>query len=405
MNRLTFSVAGLIAASLLPSARADIVHLRGGGSLSGTVQPRQNGNRTLYIVTVKEGMRVSLTSGEVARIEKTGEDKLLEYQRQLANVPETAEAHWEMARWCKERVLLPQYDRHVRHVIRLDPDHATARMALGFTSYEGKWVNNDQLQRSRGLVRHLNKWKVPADVKMEEQAKQLDISRKDWLRTIKRWRGQALKPGKHSAEAIQQLKNIDDPIASSAIAELLTENTDNPQIRSLWVRLLSQWETPDAVNALIFSSLFDPDPSIREACLDRLEEYGKFQAVNTYIGMLSSQDNKKVHIAADALRAMKDPRSILPLIDALVTKHKVKQGGGPGMTTTFDRSGNSAGGLGGLSMGGKEKIVEVPVKNPPVLSALLTLAPNADYQYDEKQWRRYFSTQMSDVSFDLRRDP
>ncbi|MEZ6090184.1 MAG: HEAT repeat domain-containing protein [Pirellulaceae bacterium] len=200
-----------------------------------------------------------------------------------------------------------------------------------------------------------------------------------------------------------ELQAIDDPTASAAIGELLVSREDPDSMRMLWVKLLSKWETSQAADALIMASLFDPEPAIREACLDRLEAFAKTRAVNTYMSMLKDNDNKKVRIAANALMAMKDPRSILPLTDALITVHKTKKPAGPGMSSTFDRSGSGGGGF--QFGGGKEEIIEVPVKNPPVLSALLTMAPDVNYQYDEQRWRQHFAQQMSDVSFDLRRDP
>ncbi|QDV70473.1 hypothetical protein Poly24_41970 [Rosistilla carotiformis] len=392
----------LMASGFAEVCPADVVYLRGGGSLSGTVKPLEIGKQKVIVVDIGNGIQVSMTQGEVARIDRE-DDLIAQYQAQRVAAADKADAHWELARWCKANSLLPQYDRQVRHVIRLDPQHATARASLGYTSVNGKWVLHDELQRSQGLVHHQGKWKVPADVAMTEAEEELEIQQKQWIQTIKRLRGRVLKGGKSGDESLTELAAIEDPIASAAIGSLLVQREDPDQVRMLWVKLLSKWETAEAADALIMASLFDPEPAIREACLDRLEQFAKTRAVNTYVAMLRDNDNKKVRIAANALMAMKDPRSILPLTDALVTTHKSKTGGGPSMNSSFDRSG---GGGGGFSFGGgKEKIVEQKVRNPPVLSALMTLAPDADYQYDAERWRQHFSRQMAEVSYDLRRDP
>ncbi|QDS90082.1 hypothetical protein EC9_42860 [Rosistilla ulvae] len=392
----------LMVAATANACHAEVVYLRGGGSVSGSVKPLAMGKQKLILVDIGNGIQISLTQGEVARVDKE-DDLIKQYQTRRIDAADQAEAHWELARWCKANLLLPQYDRQVRHVIRLDPQHATARASLGYTSFNGKWILIDELQRSRGLVYHQGKWKVPADVAMLEADGELEIQQKQWIQTIKRLRSRVLKGGKSGDESLAELTAIDDPIASAAIGKLLVQREDPDQVRMLWVQLLSKWETAEAADALIMASLFDPEPAIREACMDRLEQFAKPRAVNTYIAMLRDNDNKKVRIAANALMAMKDPRSILPLTDALVTTHKSKTGGGPSMSSSFDRNG---GGGGGFSFGGgKEKIIEQKVRNPPVLSALMTLAPDADYQYDAERWRQHFSRHMAEVSYDLRRDP
>ncbi|WP_417737547.1 HEAT repeat domain-containing protein [Rosistilla oblonga] len=401
MNRWTILLMVATLANACDACDADVVYLRGGGSLSGSVKSLEMGKQKVIVVDTGNGIQISLTQGEVARVDREN-DLIAQYQAHRATAGEDADAHWELARWCKANSLLPQYDRQVRHVIRLNPQHPTARASLGYTSVNGKWVLHDELQRAHGLVRHLGKWKVPADVEMTEAEAELEIQQKQWIQTVKRLRGRVLKGGKAADESLVELTAIEDPLASGAIGKLLVQREDPDSLRMLWVKLLSKWETAEAADALIMASLFDPEPMIREACLDRLEQFAKTRAVNTYIAMLRDNDNKKVRIAANALMAMKDPRSILPLTDALVTTHKSKTGGGPSMSSSFDRNG---GGGGGFSFGGgKEKIIEQKVRNPPVLSALMTLAPDADYQYDAERWRQHFSRQMAEVSYDLRRD-
>lgn len=402
MNRWIILMSITTIAGLARTSSADVVYLRGGGSVAGVVRPLEIGKQKVLVVDIGNGVQISLTQGEIARVDRE-EDLIAEYQARRAAAADQADAHWELARWCKANVLLPQYDRQVRHVIRLDPQHPTARASLGYTEVDGKWILHDELQRSHGLVHHQGKWKVPADVALTEAEAEREVAQKQWIQTIKRLRSRVLKGGKSGEESLAELAAIEDPIASSAIAKLLVQREDPDTVRMLWVRLLSKWETADAADALIMASLFDPEPAIREVCLDRLEQFAKTRAVNTYISMLRDNDNKKVRIAADALRAMKDPRSILPLTDALITTHKSKTGGGPSMNSTFDRSGNGGGGF--SFGGGKEKIIEQKVRNPPVLSALMTLAPDADYQYDAERWREHFSRQMAEVSYDLRRDP
>jgi HEAT repeat protein len=76
----------------------------------------------------------------------------------------------------------------------------------------------------------------------------------------------------------------------------------------------------------------DPDPNIRDACLDELKRFGTRQAVWRFQALLKSADNKQVNRAGACLAVLKDPEATQSLIDALVTEHKYlyQTGGSPG---------------------------------------------------------------------------
>ncbi|MEZ6090183.1 MAG: hypothetical protein R3C05_19580 [Pirellulaceae bacterium] len=170
MTRIASILMALIVAPSM--VLADVIHLRSGGSIAGSVRPIVVGKQKMIVVDIGNGIQVSLGAGEVARIESEGE-QIVRYRQLVEAAGNDPEKHWELARWCKANAMLPQYDRQVRHVIRLDPEHAVARQSLGYTKLEdGRWMLHDELQRSRGLVHHLGKWKVPSDVEMTEAAEE-----------------------------------------------------------------------------------------------------------------------------------------------------------------------------------------------------------------------------------------
>ena len=74
-----------------------------------------------------------------------------------------------------------------------------------------------------------------------------------------------------------------------------------------------------------------------------------------FISMLKSNNNNTVNSAANALGSLAMKDATLPLIEALVTNHKIQVGGGNNVNANF--SGNQPG-LGGLQFGGKPKIIE-----------------------------------------------
>ena len=112
---------------------------------------------------------------------------------------------------------------------------------------------------------------------------------------------------------------------------------------------------------------------------------------------LSDDENLMVRRAATALARMKDPAATLPLIEALITEHKQQVGGG-GINPTFSNQGG-----GGLSMGGRPKIVLRKLKNEPVLTALTLLHPGVNFAYDEERWRAWYVEQTTPKNVNLRR--
>jgi hypothetical protein len=107
---------------------------------------------------------------------------------------------------------------------------------------------------------------------------------------------------------------------------------------------------------------------------------------------------------------MKDPTSIRPLIDALITKHefKVTTGNPGGMSNTFGTGPGGRIGPGmsssGMSAGGSTKIYKVPINNQAVLDALVALTKQ-NFGFDIPAWHAWLNAQRkSEGILDTRRD-
>lgn len=398
-RRICYVLLILAAVGLGSTASADdAVELINGTRLTGQVQRTANVKVPYVVVDTGDGIRIALPEGEVRRV--VNAEEMAEYRARAAAAGDDAEAHYELARWCKGQHLLSQYDHHMQRVIGIDPEHAAARAALRFVKHDGKWVPYARLQRERGMVLSKGDYALPEAVAISAAADERSLEAKRWIREVARLRGLAMRGGEAGAQALAALQAIEDPLAAEAIGKELTERgAKQPQpLRLLWVRLLGRLRTNPALAALTKTGLDESDPVIREAAYTELEKYGRRSAILTYTPLLKSSSNKMVNNAARALTFLGDETIKLQLVDALVTEHKETVGGGPGMNVGFGNGG------GGLSMGGKPKVVSRPLKNPQVLAALRKLEPNVDHQYDEDAWRRYFAVQMAAYRGDLRRD-
>ncbi|MEO0362454.1 MAG: hypothetical protein AAF322_15150, partial [Pseudomonadota bacterium] len=122
-----------------------------------------------------------------------------------------------------------------------------------------------------------------------------------------------------------------------------------------------------------------------------------------FVRALGSKDNARVNRAAAALQELGAKATVAPLINALVTTHKiVPQQTAPGESTYSFRSDGAGGG--GFSFGdNRPKPKNVDVSNPQVLSALVALT-GENFGYDQPRWRAWMASLAVDSQVDLRRD-
>ncbi|EMI19210.1 secreted protein [Rhodopirellula maiorica SM1] len=393
------TLAALGIVSVPPPLCGDTVELSGGGHVSGKV--RRLDDRKMDIVAIDDEISIALPQSRVRRVVSSNE--LHEYTRKASAAGEDPEKQYETAIWCATNIKdnTDAYKRfHLQLAIRFDPEHSKARAALDYVKEDGKWIRYSDLQRSRGMISVAGKWMLPEAAAIEEIQDASNVDSKKWIREVDRLLRVAVRGGSKGEEAIASLKAIDDPLAASAIAKQLLQGNHNQRFKRMWVEILGRFHNSVSVEALVRVGVQESDNVIREAAMDELQQYGSGSAVATYVNMLGSSDNGDVLRAARALSYFPKPELAQTYIDALVTKHTKTSAAGPGMQV-----GSSSGGGGGLSMGGKPKVITRYLENPPVLTLLKMIEPNVDFGYDKLAWRKYFAAKLGRSSGDLRRDP
>lgn len=406
-----FFHAILSIAALLPAIRtsavADTVELSGGGHIaSDTVRSNESEGQRAYVAAkLDDDIWVQVPRSRVRRLLASRE--LGEY-RQLAAAAAAqgdADAHYELARWCKAQRSLPleeQYRFHLSRAVELDPNHSRARAALGYVEHEGSWIKIAELQRSRGLVSVKGRWVLPEAASMDRAQEDAERSAKHWAKEIVRLRKMVLRGNE---DAFAELAGIDDPLASFGVARELAESRGNEsqsrQLRKLWVDLLGKFRTSTSVEALVLAALKENDPVIRDLAINQLHDYGASSAIATLMPMLRSNNKRDVRAAAAALtRFPAQPWRAFDYIDALVTTHKKIIPPGPGTQVGFDNFGG-----GGLKTGGKPVEITERQQNPDVLSLLKEIEPDVDYGFNESRWKLHFAEKWASYNGELRRDP
>lgn len=374
------------------------VQLRGGGRLSGKVSRVDSGKAPYAVIEVDPGIKVAIPENQLASL--TEPEALAEYRRRAAETPQEAEAQYELAAWCQRSSLRAQARHHLQRVIRIDPSHQRARDALGYVSYDGKWVREADLQKARGLVRINGKYRMPAEYLLTEAKESGEKRSKVWVRDIDRLKKQVARGGDRAAEAQAELAAIDDPLAAMAIGKELVEGVGQSRdLRLFWIDKLAQLNSPAGLGPLLRVGLMEADPVVREKSLQTLNQLAPQAAKVFYVSRLSDNDNAVVRRAAEALSFFPDPELMLPLINALVTTHTKVIPADQSTSVGF----NSAGG-GGLTTGGQAQKLVTRIENPPVLEALQQLEPGANYGFDQRLWRMHLASKLSGYRGDMRRD-
>jgi len=387
----------LLLSAALPPASAEVLVLTGGGRVTGQWLNRDESPRKQYVIKVDDGSKVTVAADQVRQVLRPRSDEA-EYERIRPTYPDTADAQWELAQWCRSHSLKAQRETHLRRVIELDPNHADAHRALGYSQVDGKWVTRDEVMIQRGYQRYKGQWKLPQEIDLLKSKEELTSGQQEWFQKLKRWRGW-LGSDRHE-QACSQIRSINDPVAGKALTMALRDET-NPAYRMLYIDALAKIDNPDAAKALAITSIYDPVEEIRLTCLDRLETKKRPDIVSYYVGKLKDKDNRIVNLAGLALGRLKDPSSIGPLIDALVTTHKfkiVKAGGDNATSASFGSGGT------GLSAGGGPKIIRQNIPNQTVLDALVAIT-SQNFNFDKPAWKYWLAAQKkAPDTLDARRD-
>ncbi len=382
------------------TARADTFVLANGGRVEGRLLNPEESPREKYQVEVDGAGQLVLDAAQVESVVTLSPSRK-RYLEILPRMPATADGLWKMAEWCREVGLDEERTVHLEQLIELEPDHKAARAALGYNRVDGKWVQPDEHMRSMGYVRFEGAWRLPQEIEIHQRQDRIAEAENQWRRDVRNLRSQVGK--RRGPESIAQLQAIRDPLAAPALVDLLNEETV-PDLAVLYVDVLGRLNHAAASAALIKHALENSDERIRDLCLDQLVRRDERGAVGAFIAALDHKENTMVNRAAAALARMNDKRAIVPLINALTTKHKHVVNPGGGSPGGIGASFSPTGGGGGLSVGGKPKIVERDVQNPTVLQALTALT-SAHHGYNKDAWKSWYASENTPPGVNLRREP
>lgn len=307
------AVAAVAVALGCAPVRADVVRLRNGGELRGTIEAQSTDH--LQVRTLL-GSRVSVPQSAVHfAVRRTDLEE--GYETRLAGTPDGADAHWQLAEWCRLNRLRSEHQQQLEIVLLQDPNHEQARRALGYVRDSGVWKTRDQLMRRGGYVKDGSRYVTRQQrdsISSDDDERKVEVR---WTRIIT---ALAARIRNGDPDALEELAGIRDPLAISAMVSFF-RNHSSAQVRAVFAATLGQIRHPAMIAPLIEQSVSDEHADVRRIAVSAVPAVYREQAVDELVRYLGSPENKLVERAGGALQMVGDESTAEALIESLVTLH------------------------------------------------------------------------------------
>ncbi|TET37520.1 MAG: HEAT repeat domain-containing protein [Planctomycetota bacterium] len=377
------------------SAEADIVILKNGGRIEGTVIDRGDSVE----VVIRPGVSTTIPRKDIEKIiiQTSPAQMYRDRARQLA--ADDALGHYHLGLWCKDQGLTREAEKEFKKVIKIHPGHEGARKELGHEKVDGKWLTKEEIMLKKGFVKYKNRWLPKEEAEKKRKLDELIKGIRGSIKEIEKAKGDP------PLNAIEKLSKITDPAALNVLTKSL--RSKNVHVRAAVAASLGfvgNRKTKKTLLSIIFK---DKDGGVRAACAKSLfmiaRKTGDAKEIKKLIEMMFKQGYPvKRKAAAEALGNIGDRQFITYLIRALVIEIQVKSKeedmdpfGVPVTPEEKDRvrargwRPRKLTNPGGVSVGPlKDKTKTKPWENPKALEALKKMT-GQDFGYDQKKWQEW----------------
>jgi len=399
------------------ASRADLLKLKSGGEIRGKLlPPSTSGSEEVRTVRTLTGGSITVDAQQIEFITNRSLS-IEEYESKSVEIENTVAAHLKLADWCLQNHLRSQRNQEMEQVLLLDPNHAKARAALGYTKRDGEWMTRDEAMRKNGYIKYKGRYVSSAELNLLEKNEAELIEERKWIKDVKLWLAWMNSNQVQQQQAgLKNIQSIRDPHSVAALARLLGRHK-NMMIRSLLISTLAQIPGDKPLRPLAELILTDPIRDIRHSALEVLTNRDATQAIAYFIEALKNKSNLIVKRAGSGLEAIGDQSVVPDLISALTTSHiyRIRV---PDATSTYSFNTNGTFGNSGVvlppeieagllagrypngvivlpSQQPKVQMRTVSVKhihqNESILLALQNITKQ-NYGYNERLWRLWWAS-------------
>ena len=275
--------------------------------------------------------------------------------RRLARTsPDTVEAHWKLAEWCREHKLATDRSSTSRgssSSIRTTRSPHPVRLP----QTDGQWMTRDDVMASRGMVMYDGRYVTPQHVSCWNGRRRQRLRRPTGPTT-----SSACGAGSPAGGPIGRpspRRNSGDPRPGRRRAVVDAHPPREGSRAEAAVARSGRHGSTISWHSTRSSTCRSPIPTTSSAAEPRVPRSGRPARHRHAVHPRTEEPRQRNHQPGRRrLGQIGDPDAIGPLIDALVTKHKIQisEGRTPTSTPTHSREG------GGFSFGGKAPQVSKP---------------------------------------------
>lgn len=308
-------LAGVLVGGTILAARADILHLKSGGSVEGEIIEQDDQSYKLRTIVGT----ITVPREAVERVE-TKPSILAEYEQRRRQAEQTPAAQFELAQWCEEHELRGPARKHLKHAIELDPNFEPARTALGHVRVGGVWVDGSRVeQQAGGGARGA---KDPRERQAADEQKIVAAIQAQWNVQIRSIRNNMLHSSSRRLRRAgrERITAIQDPLAILPLTRVLGEG--NHAAREALVEALSHFPQDEATMNLAIVALTDADDEIRTRALAELKRRDDPRVIPQFRQALTTDNDALIRRAAMALGASEATSAIPELIDLLTARRR-----------------------------------------------------------------------------------
>ncbi|MHC5541921.1 HEAT repeat domain-containing protein, partial [Singulisphaera rosea] len=169
---------------LVEECQADRISLRGGGQIRGKVIPDTAHPGRVIVLTETGKTPLNLQKPQI--LEVVSEPSALdEYVVKRAKVQPTAQAQYDLGRWCKEHKLADLATVHYELAVAQDKEFGPAHKELGHVLFGDRWLNADEVREAQGLVKYKGKWITKEEKEHREALVAESAVQTSWVRRIR----------------------------------------------------------------------------------------------------------------------------------------------------------------------------------------------------------------------------
>ncbi len=311
--------AVLLCASLLLALgaplQADVLTTTEGMVLEGKVEKLPNG---WYRVETKAG-KVELGPKAVASVQM-GAAPRAAFLAEAAKVDgKDPVALYRLALSAEAKGLADLSRSYMERVLKLSPDHAAARRALGYERVGASWLSFDAAQRSKGLVLYRGRWMLPDAVEAASGKTKATPKRMKAAGDVDRARALIVKVATGAAPLQRAARLALARTASHILLDAATSSLyhTDARVRIASARILADLGDEAALRALLLSGARDKDAAVRRESVLAAQAFGHDDTALPFVRALGSKNMRLSGYAAEALALLGDQRAAAYIVKRL----------------------------------------------------------------------------------------